>query len=219
MAQSAVGRYSDMTMLRPSHAVIVLILLAAIGVGWYWLDGGRTADAPVEDTSNEQLPPPGKKVATSPALGLQLLYPSRYLLTEHGPDERGAHTLVLMEDTAEHRAIIDGTAPPREGPPTITIERHPNPDALPVEEWLTALGSSTLGIAPDGLISDVEVAGREAKFYRTSGLYEGYALITTAPAATSGSEAIYVVAVTYLAKDDQIVDDFNDILDSLEFLP
>lgn len=151
---------------------------------------------------------------TSSSTGISFIYPGTYHLEEKntGTGERSRFTIVLMEDTEENKAVRDGTAPPREGPVTITIDAFQNNlDSYTAESWIRGTNDSNYKLSPDGVIEETAISGEKALKYRWSGLYEGetYAL--------AQGDWIFALSVTYMSKEDLIRTDFQKILDTVTF--
>lgn len=195
------------------NRLIVSLIGAAllIGVGAYIYTnidsaGPQTGERP--DVVNESM-----QTYTSPNTGLTLTYPVKYFLEEKntGSPQRGRFTIVLMEDTAENKAVREGTGPAREGPPTITIDMFQNDlDSYTADSWIRGTNDSNYKLSPNGVIATTSINGVSALSYRWSGLYEGETRVIARP------DWVYVLSVTWLTREDALVSDFEAILSTIE---
>lgn len=191
-------------------AVVALVLVA--GLLWRgsanWTPGAATTTPPAENRT---------KIYENQALGVRFEYPGRYFVIEHDQSTgaRYRYAIILMEDTAENRALAAGVSTePREGPPTISFDLYQNNlDNQALETWIRSSNDSNFKLSPDGVLTSTTVAGLPALGYRWSGLYEGEST------AFVYGDYIGVVSVTWLEPGDQIVTDFRGVLLSLELSP
>lgn len=191
-------------------SVIGAALLVGIGAYMYTnLDsaGPQTGETP--DVANESM-----RTYTSPNTGLTLTYPDKYFLEEKniGSPQRGRFTIVLMEDTAENKAVREGTGPAREGPPTITIDMFQNNlDSYTADSWIRGTNDSNYKLSSNRAIATTSINAVSARSYRWSGLYEGETRVVARP------DWLYAFSVTWLTPDDALVSDFEKILSTVQF--
>lgn len=137
-------------------------------------------------------------------------YPENYYKKEKldaGTAESPQLSTILVEDTEENRAVVDGTSTEvREGPIAITADVYQNPDKLATKDWV---GKDTNWTVANSVATRTTVAGLEALTFTWSGLYEGKTVIVT-----SGDKA-YVFSVTWMNPDDQIKKDFEALLSTI----
>lgn len=143
---------------------------------------------------------------------LSFQYPSNLYLherTDAGTSERPQLSLFLVADTQENRDLLSGkTTEPREGPTGITVDVYQNPEKLSATDWLK---SDTTWTVANSTAEPVTVGSHEGVSFTWSGLYEGKTVLFT-----QGDKA-YVFTVTWMTPDDQIIRDFDMILNSLSF--
>jgi len=129
-------------------------------------------------------------------------YPEHYILNERDEGER--HTITLLEQAPDPNAS--------EGPPAITVDIFPNTEGLTASDWVERTPASNFQLSPDGTLASSTVGGSEAVAYVWDGLYRGESYVFT------HENRIYMLSVTYLDADDQIREDFTELLQSLRFL-
>lgn len=152
---------------------------------------------------------------SSTTLGLAFKYPSHYFLEEKntGTPQRGRTTIILTEDTEENRLVREGKSPGREGPVAITIDIHQNNlDNLSAEAWIRGSNDSNFKLS-NGLLTSVMLGGYPAIQYVWSGLYEADNVVS----AANGN--LYSLSVTYIAPNDQIRNDFRELLKTVSLQP
>ena len=140
------------------------------------------------------------------AYDISFQYPSSLYVreVEAGTPDNPQHAIVLVKDTEENRALLDGTSETAtEGPTAITIDIYENEDGLSVRDWVQE--STNWTVANSGA-NDAEVAGKQGISYGWSGLYEGTSYVIPY------NDRMYVFSVSWLSPDDQIVRDFNMVL-------
>jgi hypothetical protein len=147
----------------------------------------------------------------SSELGLRFDYPALYHLRETD-GRRAARTprvIVLVEDTAENRDLLDGVSTTaREGPPSLTIEVHANPDGLGAEAWTLARATDVLRTGP---LDAVEVAGEPGVRFAWDGLYLGRSTVV------SRAGYLYVFSVTWMDPGERILADHEALLASVRW--
>lgn len=194
----------------PKNISIWIAIAVMAVLGWYI----------VQKNAYERLyTPDGQfKRYQSEEFGFEFYYPKNYFLEERevGDGHRTHYLIMLTEDTEENRLVREGNPPAggagREGPIAITIDIYQNNlDQLTLEQWLKETNNSNFKLSPDGKYSYITVAGRKAVLYRWSGLYEADNV------AFVKGDNVYSIAVTYIAKEDLIRNDFALLLGSIQF--
>lgn len=184
-------------------AIAVVVALVVVGAGFYFFNN---AQAPV-------IPETGEKAAMLPykneAFGLSFEYPSTLYMLERsdvGTPEAPQLALFLAENTEENRDVLEGkSTEPREGPTGIAVTVFPNKENLSASDWVK--NDTNWTVANSGA-TPVVVNGNEGVSYTWSGLYEGRTVVLT-----KGDKA-YVFSVTWLTPEDQIIKDFEMVLNS-----
>ena len=180
--------------------VILVLIVAGIGI-WYL---GRYANS-----EQNGMPSVNVKTYASSLYPISLQYPDSYVLSEadRGTGQRWLHVITLT-----HSANLP---PPQngEGPPTIEVAFYQNDiDRSSIINWITGSNASNYKLGARNIASTT-VDGAEAASYEWSGLYEGK---TTAFLA---GDAIVAASVTYLTREDEILDVYKDVLDSIQIAP
>lgn len=148
---------------------------------------------------------------TSTPAALSFEYPKGYYVFEKqvGTETNPQTTIVLVEDTEEHRNVVNNiTEDAREWPTMITIDAYVNTKGLAPEVWAQ---QETTWKVSDKILRPAIIGVRPAVQYDWSGLYEG-----TSTIITSDTYA-YVVSVTWMSADDQIRKDYAALLQTLVF--
>ena len=184
--------------------ILIFIALAFIGLG-LWISVGSPNDVSA----------PTQTPYRSEKLGVAFLVPSGYFVNvvEAGNGERSHSAIVLMEDTKENRDLVTGKAGPgREAPPTITIGVFQNNlDSYTAKTFVEGTGDSNFKLS-DGVLTDVVVGGESGLRYRATGLYENENVVVARPAF------VYMFSVSYLERNDGMLDRFEQVLKTVEFL-
>ncbi|MDP3880705.1 MAG: hypothetical protein Q8Q32_00795 [bacterium] len=177
---------------------IFVLLLLILAAGFYFASKKANLEAEVQVYSN-------------PEYGVRLEYPNNYIAFENtvGAEGEPEFSSVFMDRASYEETVQSETA--REWPPAITYEVFLNPDKLEVEEWLRTTPRSNYGLG-DGEIRTISIDGRTGFVYSWSGLYEGESV------AFARGNKIYIFSVSFFEKDDAIYSDFENILQSLEFV-
>lgn len=191
-------------MNKPLRTIILIVLaLVVVGAVAYVLFA-KKVHSPTEPLTNGVTT--GQRY-TNMQHDFRFAYPEGYSLTEHseagGERDFYAITLVRTEDAV----------PPEggEGPTAITINVYQNNlDALSVIDWITNTNDSNFKLG-NGQYTQTVVAGQPAYTYTWSGLYEGK---TT---AFAHGDDIIAVSVTWMTPEDDILDEYERVLDSFEF--
>jgi hypothetical protein len=197
---------------KPLAIAAIFILLVAAGAYWYL---HTTTSAPITTTTPMGNMGNMEKESmvdfTSTSAGLSFAYPSSLFVTEKetGTPTKQQHSIVLVKNTPDNHALMDGTAPVAgEGPTAITIDIYQNTQKLAVRDWITHDTNWTVATKS---ATDTTVAGLPAVTYPWSGLYEGKSYIV------AHGDKIYVLSVTWLTPEDQIIKDVDMVLNSLTF--
>ncbi len=138
--------------------------------------------------------------------GLEFKYPDGYVLTERetGNAERARYTVTLVRE--------EDSIPPRngEGPTAITFDIYQNNlDKQTPLDWLKNTDNSNFKLS-DGKYSTTTVGGVEGLSYSWSGLYEANAIVFP------HKENIVAATVTFITPEDENIDVFADIVESIE---
>lgn len=140
--------------------------------------------------------------------GISFSYPSDYELTQERERdvERPWHVIVLT-----HESSIP--APENgEAPPVIAVVILDNVGSQSLEEWVLTSEFSNFQLSQSGEFASTTVDGMDAIGYRYSGLYE------TEAVATVRDDKIYLFSVGWIDENDQIRQDFQALVDSVEFI-
>ena len=179
---------------------LIAIAAAVVILGAWFLIPGRDVE-PVQTYE-------------SAALGISFSYSGRYMLLEQDQSTgaRTLHVVVLMEDTEENRALVGGeSSDGREGPPTITIAIHQNNlDNYTTERFIRDTNFSNFKLS-DGKLVPFTAGSEEGLRYHASGLYENENVVFARP------DFVYLFTVNYLTPEQEIVRDFERVLQTVEF--
>lgn len=178
----------------------ILVLGVILGAGIYL--GGKP-HVPNEVATQH-------KTYVSDTLGIKFDYPSNYILDEKntGSPERGRYTITLIENTPGNQDLISGKVQ-GEGPIAITIDIFQNDlDKYTAEKWIRGVSDSNYKLG-NGEIASTTVGNMQGLEYTWSGLYEGRSRVV------STQNYIYMFSVTRMTPDDQILKDFDALLDSV----
>lgn len=130
-------------------------------------------------------------------------------MSDAGTEESPHFKALLVLDTPENRAVIDGTATDvREGPVSMSVDVYPNTDKLTVKDWVAQDPNRKLS---NSVTTKTLVGGVEGLTYTWSGLYEGKTIV-----AAKGTK-IYVFNGTYMDPADPIRNDFDKLVKSVTF--
>ncbi len=178
---------------------ILSILIALIIVGGIvYLSWLNRVEAPGNEIS-------ATRNFASPLYGVSFTYPTHYFLEEKNIDANHAQIL-LTEDTEENKAIREGKAPGREGPPAITIDVFKQTQSKQsAAEFINNNPNSNVKLG-NGVVSTTTRGALTGLEYTWSGLYEGRSFVV------SNAEYIYLFSVTRLAPEDRIVSDFDSLM-------
>lgn len=136
--------------------------------------------------------------------GISFAYPETYVVSEgeRGTPERPHYAIVLT-----HQDDVDVPIG-GEGPPTITVDVYQGVGGKTLSTWLHTTPESNLSLG-NGSLEDMSVGDIPALFYEWSGLYEGKSV------ALLHDDSVIVVSVTYLTREDAIIQDFEKVLEGL----
>jgi hypothetical protein len=144
------------------------------------------------------------------AYGISFEYPSGYYLRERsnvGAPGYPQLSLVLVQDTPMNRDILDGKATEAmEGPTSITVDAYQNPKKISVRDWAENEADWRVEMKNS---KTVVVSGKEGFSFEWDGLYRGKSILL------ANGEKIYVFTVTWLTPEDQIIKDFDMVLDTV----
>lgn len=154
-----------------------------------------------------------RQTHTEDVAKLSFSYPNTYYLLakETGTDVAPIRSIVLAEDTPEHRAILEGRSTEvREGPPTITIDIYRSRPQKDIPSWIATYTNWKLG---DKALHEVTVSGQKGYTFNWSGLYEGRSIVVIA------NDMTYVFSVNWNTPSDEILKEFALLLYSVDFSP
>ena len=137
---------------------------------------------------------------------LSFSYPRTYTLTERSDSFEGnpIRVLTFIDSSISVPDMSDG-------PEAISIIEVPNPQNLPLEQWVKEKSISNFSLSPDQKLSPSTLGGAPAVSYTHSGLYESKAL------AAEHNGTIYLVSVGSVNPGDAIYRDFQNIVNTLHF--
>lgn len=192
-------------------AIAVVVALVVVAGAAFFLMGNREPlgeMAPVVPAEQKA----SMKVYSNADLSLSFEYPSNLFLYERndvGTEANPQTAVMLVEDTQENRDVLEGrSTEPREGPTGISITVFENPQKLNAADWVT---NDTNWTVANSSATPVTVNGREGVSFTWSGLYEGRTVIVTTDTHA------YAFSVTWMTPEDQIIRDFDMVLNSATF--
>jgi hypothetical protein len=189
-------------------SVLALILIGA-GVVYVFSDEEAGNGTPTPNVTTEELD------YSSAAYGLAFSYPAKYFVTEYdsGTPQRSRHSIVLLEDTPFTRDLVAGKVPGTEAPPGITVDIFDNAlDRTALRAWVEGNANSNFKLSIDGKLASTSIHGKEALSYTWDGLYRGDSVVV------AHKSNIIMFSVTYHSPDDEVRDDFENVLSSVELL-
>lgn len=181
--------------------IIIAILVIALGIGLYYVFASR-------DNSSEE------RRHTDQSLSISFEYLEGYAALEVGSGTSTPEiikTIVLMEES-EYQSIINGEREGGEGPPSIIIVGHENPQNLSPEAWAQAFPQISTYELKRGEVERIEVDGKEAIQYEADGLYANRSVVFV------NNGKAYIVNGSYLEKDSKIYKDFEKLVGSIKFV-
>ena len=191
-----------------TKTAIAVVIAVIVVFGAFALFGGQSMPL-----VTDQVPTEGKASMLPYAneeYGISFEYPSNLFLferTDVGTPENPQLAVVLVEDTQENRDVLEGRATEaREGANGITVEAYQNPNSLSASDWVQ---NSTNWTVATSEATSVTVAGHEGVTYTWSGLYEGKSVVLT------NADKAYVLSVSWMTPEDQIIRDFDMVLNTL----
>lgn len=198
--------------MRVSSKLILAPVVIALVAGSYFYVARRAGPSAGTVTTP---PASDSRTQRSGRFGITFDYPATYFFIERdlSTPSRERYSLVLIEDTPEHRELVAGRSPvAREFPPAITLDLFRNePNAETGEQWVKDAADSNYRLSADAALMPVMLGGVPAVAYRWDGLYAGESRVL----ARRG--VIHMWSVTALDRQDPIVRDFNGILDTVRF--
>lgn len=146
------------------------------------------------------------------AYGLSFQYPSSLYVkeTEYGVNKNPEYSIELVKNIKENIDFVEGnvTEEMREGPTSILVQIYANPKKLSAKDWMSSEITSTIGNSSS---TPIQIAGEAGIMYTWSGLYEGKSYVVTY------DDKIYSFSVTWMDSKDQIVRDFDMVINSVSF--
>lgn len=184
-------------------AIAVLVILVA---GLYYFMPeifGGTAATPVATSTATTTSP---RAYTSDEYGVSFTYPDTYTLAERDTNEvPPVHVVTLADTDALQSAPQNG-----EGPTSITLSIFDATSTSPAE-WVRNSVSSNFQLSGDGVLASTTVDGLEAVRYTSDGLY------ATDNVVLVHESRIYMFSVGWLSRSDAIVQDFEELLTTVQF--
>ena len=189
--------------------IAILVLGLTIGYVWYVQEMPKNTQEEVE-TPESGAPDPTEKWETyqNTAYSISFKYPDNYVVRDRevGNGERSHFTITLMD-----RKAVENIPEAGEGPTAITFDIFQNNlDKLSAENWIRNTSESNFKLS-DGALHLTYIGGAEGLYYAWDGLYQGLSIVVP-----HGGD-ILMVSVTYDSPDDQIFEDFNYLVDSVDF--
>ncbi len=185
-----------------NYISVILILIAGIAFLLAIFTGGPGGKAPVVLPTEEQY--------SSSTFDVRFVYPDYYVLAEKktGSAERNQYEVTLTADLESARESVS----PTEGPVSIVVSVYQNDlDNLTAEQFIETTSFSNFKQSPDGVITPVQVAGKQAYWYLWDGLYHGESVVV------AEGDWIYMFSVTYNSSKDQIWKDYRELLKTVRF--
>lgn len=140
--------------------------------------------------------------------------PDAYQVDEIVPEEGEITTLsyqYILTRADDYADYVDADEP-REGPPTISISIFENPAKRTAQEWGSGFAEYASAGVRVGDIVPATVGGIDGVEYLADGLYMSDQILVTV------GSWLYLFRGEWLAADDQIRRDFNDIVGSVRFI-
>lgn len=183
--------------------LVSLIIVLVVGVVLYMYGfSSREAGAP------KQLMIP----YSSAEYKVALEYPSGLYLKEipnAGTVESPQLAVAMVEDTQVNRDILDGKSiEGGEGPTAIVLEAYQNPAGLSAEKWAEQSTNWTVSAKN---VQPATVAGQDGVLFNWDGLHQGKTIIVTK------GKLAYAFSVTWLTPEDQLIKDFDMVINSVVF--
>ena len=153
---------------------------------------------------------PTEEQYSSSTYDLRFVYPDYYVLAEKktGSAERNQYDIVLTADKEFDRESVS----PTEGPVSIVVSVYQNNlDNLTAKQFIETTSYSNFKQSPDGVITPVQLAGKQGYWYLSDGLYRGERIVV------AEGDWIYMLSVTYGSSSDQIWKDYRELLKTVRF--
>lgn len=180
-----------------------VILVIVIVVGGIYLTTNTTPTTVGNGTATST---PG--VYHSEQVGLEFNYPDTYKLEERADSFEGKPITVLT--LIDKDVVIPDMS---EGPPVISVIVVPNPENLPLDQWIRTKSISNYNLANQEAEMGGSTVGDEAGLgYVYDGLYQNTAI------AVAHSGKIYLFTVGTLTAEDQIKTDYWSLLETVQFI-
>jgi hypothetical protein len=152
--------------------------------------------------STEVNPTPSSKVSMVPysniEYGISFEYPSNLYLSEKEMSSSSPEFSI---------ALVENSSTVEESPVSIFVDVYMNTKNLNAKDWIS---NETNWTVPGQTMKDVEANGLTGVIYTYDGLYPGKAYVFTAKGRA------YVLSVNWLNVNDQLIKDFDMIINSLE---
>ncbi len=182
--------------------LIYILLPVAVALAIIFGFFKKDINLPIEN--NPEIPV--NQTYRSEEYGFTFEYPDNYVVEVKDIDTvyRKHQSFILMPK---------GYIPPQggEGPTTINIDVYQNNlDKQSVEAWIKGSAPSNYKLG-SGLITSLNVNGKEALSYDWDGLYRGHTTVF------EHNQNIIAVSVTYLDISDRIRSDYENLLNSFRF--
>jgi hypothetical protein len=172
----------------------VVILLSVVAALVFW----STTSHPIFSTGG---------LYHSSDAGLEFHYPDTYSLEERADDFEGNPVTVLTLINKD--VVIPDMS---EGPPAISVIVVPNPENLPLDQWIRTKSISNYSLSAGGEMGASTVGDEAGLGYTYDGLYQQTAI------AVAHNGKIYLFSVGTISANDQIKKDFFTLLDSVKFI-
>lgn len=194
--------------------ILVIIILV---VGAVIIFGGNGEDVVPNNMTNngdtnEELPE-GWRAYNNQTYSLSFAYPAGedgYTLVEDQNPEGEALLALTLYNTQEYQEFQEtGDDVARETPPAIGIRVFPRSEFETAREWVEGSDESNF-MNEEVEISTTTVADTQGVSYRWSGLYEGESRVIV------HNDYIYAFSSEFINQDDEIRDDFEDILEEVD---
>lgn len=203
--------------------LIIVLVIAVAGIIFYKLDSKTPAQAPAAPNAqgtSAVATSTGSGIASKASMipysntkyGIAFQYPSDLYIKERevGTAAKPQLSITLVRDTQENRDLINGKSKTAtEGPVSITIDVYMNPENLVAREWVSK--ATNWSMATKEAVP-IKVGDRNGMTFSWSGLYEGKTIVLT-----EGMRA-YVLAVTWMDPQEQIIRDMAMILHNIELV-
>src|SRR3989344_7650806 len=190
--------------------LILFLVAVLLIIGGYYIYKVKTSD-PFDkiDTAEDAIPKGkvGMSLYENYLYNFKFEYPENLYMKESdkGTPSKPQLNIILVEGIKESIDLIEGnyTSPGREGPTSITLNVYQNEKKLNLADWMKQDVNSNISSEKTSVAS---VNGLPGVSYKWSGLYEGESVIIT-----KGTQ-VYFFSVTWLTPEDQILKDFDLIL-------